>query len=349
MMDYKILQKGNLDNFIRNLSSRMKVVAPVKREYDSYSFEEVRNSRDISLKYIPTILPPKKYFMPQHETLIEYDTTTGQKMQAVVEFEKMVLFGVHTCDIAGIQCLDIVFSDRPRDLNYLIRRNEILIIGIECNVYCDSFANCAMMDTHMPGGGYDMMFTDMGDYFIVDIHTQAGDDLASVSGLFDEAGGKQLKELENLRSKKREIFVNEVGIDRNELPGLFVRGFDADVWNEIGNRCLACGNCTNVCPTCYCFDVDDIPNLDLKSGKRVRIWDSCQSEPFAKIAGGESFRKERSDRKRHRFNRKFKYPVDRNNHFFCTGCGRCSRTCMAKINLKETIRVLHKECEGYRE
>jgi sulfhydrogenase subunit beta (sulfur reductase) len=86
----------------------------------------------------------------------------------------------------------------------------------------------------------------------------------------------------------------------------------------------------------------DIPNLDLKTGRRVRVWDSCQNEPFAKIASGESFRAERSDRLRHRFYRKFKYHNDRFNRFYCTGCGRCSRTCMAKINLKETITALKK-------
>ncbi len=345
-MDNKILQKSNLDNFITALNVKMKVVAPVKRGFNNYSFEEVKNSSEISLKYIPTVLPPKKYFMPQHETLIEYDTKAGQKMQAVVEFDKMALFGVHTCDLAGIQCLDIVFSDRPRDLNYQTHRKEIFIIGIECNEYCDSFANCAMMDTHMPSGGYDLFFTDLGNYFMVNIHTQAGEDLINETSLFDETGPPHIKDLEAMRSKKREIFRNEVDINRNELPDLFVKGFESHVWNDIGNRCLACGNCTNVCPTCYCFDVDDIPNLDLKTGKRVRVWDSCQSEPFAKVAGGESFRKERSDRKRHRFNRKFKYPVDRYNHFFCTGCGRCSRTCMAKINLKETIRQLYQECRN---
>jgi sulfhydrogenase subunit beta (sulfur reductase) len=284
--------------------------------------------------------------MPQHETLLEYDTKTGQKMQAVVELEKTVIFGVHTCDIAGIQCLDIVFSDRPRDINYLIRRNEILLIGIECNEYCDSFASCAMMDTHLPNGGYDIFLTDLGDYFMTAVHTQSGDEMIGDTSLFSEAGASHLKALEALRSKKREIFKNEVGIDRNELPEVFVKGFESEVWNEIGSRCLACGNCTNVCPTCYCFDVEDIPNLDLKTGKRVRAWDSCQNEPFAKVAGGENFRKERSDRKRHRFNRKFKYPVDRYNHFFCTGCGRCSRTCMAKINLKETIRLLYQESKS---
>ncbi len=345
-MEYLILQKTNLDNFVTALAAKMKVVAPVRKGFNSYSFEEVKNSKNISLKHIPTILPPKKYFMPQHETLIEYDTKVGQKMQAVVEYDKMVLFGVHTCDLAGIQCLDIIFSDRPKDLNYLIRRNEITLIGIECNEYCDEFANCAMMDNQLPSGGYDLFFTDLGDYFVVQAHTLDGDDIVKKIGFFEEAKASHLKDLEALRQKKKTLFKNEVGIDRSIIPDLFVKGFEAKVWTDIGNRCLSCGNCTNVCPTCYCFDVDDVPNLDLKTGKRIRVWDSCQSEPFAKIAGGESFRKERSDRKRHRFNRKFKYPVDRYNHFFCTGCGRCSRTCMACINLKETIKQLYQECQA---
>ena len=93
----------------------------------------------------------------------------------------------------------------------------------------------------------------------------------------------------------------------------------------------------------YCFDVIDEPNLDLNTGKRYRVWDSCQNEGFAKVAGNENFREERGLRQRHRYMRKFSYPVGKFSKYFCTGCGRCSRTCMAKINLKETINALAEE------
>jgi len=76
-----------------------------------------------------------------------------------------------------------------------------------------------------------------------------------------------------------------------------------------------------------------------------RRWDSCQNEEFAKVAGGENFRKARGARQRHRYMRKFHYPVEKYSRYFCTGCGRCSRTCMAKINLKETINSLIKEAK----
>jgi sulfhydrogenase subunit beta (sulfur reductase) len=340
---YLVLPKTSFNEFIESLAAEQKVVAPIRKEDQQFTFAEVATGKEIAVKYIPTILPPKKYFMPQYETLLEYDIREGQKMQALVEYEKMVLFGVHTCDLAGIQCLNIVFSDRPKDLNYLVRKNQIAIIGLECNDYCDSFANCALMGNELPNGGYDLFFTDLGDYFLVHVNTFLGDTLAGNTHVLTEARTEHLRALDALRAHKRAVFKREVDIDLNRMPELFDRSIHSGVWDEIGNRCLSCGNCTNVCPTCYCFNITDEVNLDLKSGKRIRVWDSCQNERFAVVAGGESFRKNRSSRKKHRFYRKFRYPVDRYAKYFCTGCGRCSRTCMAKINLKETLSALAQE------
>ena len=312
-MNYVVLEKKQLNSFIVQLSAKQKVVAPVHKGYNNYAFEEVASADQISMEYIPTIIPPKKYFMPQYETLIEYDLNESPKTKVVVEYEPLVLFAVHTCDLAGIQCLNIVLSDRPKDLHYLFRKNKLIIMGFECNDYCDGYASCALMGNHIPFGGYDLFFTDIGDDYLIHIQTETGDALIEKMNFIKEARSPHLKALEDLRVKKRHIFRNEVDVDRNEIPALFDRGFDHGVWKEIGERCVSCGNCTNVCPTCYCFDVMDIPNLDLKTGRRVRVWDSCQNEPFAKIASGESFRGERSDRLRHRFYRKFKYHNDRFN------------------------------------
>jgi len=343
-MQNVILEKKFFDDFISYLVKEQKLIAPVPKGDKSFSFEEVTSAEEIRLKYIPTILPPKKYFMPQYETLVEYDTSEGQKMQAVVELENLTLFGVHTCDLAGIQCLNVAFNHRPKDLNYLIRKNRITIIGLECNDYCDEHASCGLMgNCCVPNGGYDLFFTDMDDYFHVHINTQRGENLVKGSNVFKEATDAHITSLDKHREKKMKIFKPEVDVDRHKIPELFRKGFESKIWDELGDRCLSCGNCTNVCPTCYCFDVNDIPNLDLKTGKRIRVWDSCQNDPFAKVSGGESFREQRKDRKRHRFNRKFMYPVNKFSRFFCTGCGRCTRTCMAEINLKDTIKHLAEE------
>jgi sulfhydrogenase subunit beta (sulfur reductase) len=342
---YVILKKERFNDFISALSKMQKLVAPVAKGYNNFAFEEVSSGNEIALKYIPTVLPPKKYFMPQRETLLEFKIARGADAVPVVEYEPMTIFGVHTCDLAGIQCLNMVFSVRPKDYNYLIRKNKITLIGLECNDYCDEYASCHLVNASFPSGGYDLFFTDLGDYFIVHVNTQTGDGVVDAAGSFEKAGTAHMTDLERLREHKRKVFRNEVPIESRHIPELFDISFRASVWKELNERCLACGNCTNVCPSCYCFDIRDELDLSLKNGIRYRVWDSCQLEPFARVAGGVNFRKERSARQRHRYYRKFRYSVDRFSRFFCTGCGRCTRTCMAGISLKETLNALIKESE----
>jgi sulfhydrogenase subunit beta (sulfur reductase) len=345
-IQHVVLKKEDFGGFISRLSKIQKLLAPVAKGYNNFAFEEVGSAEDVAVKYIPTILPPKKYFMPQRETLLEYDTGKGLDARPVVEYEKMTIFGVHTCDLAGVQCLNMVFSVRPRDYNYLTRKRMVDIIGLECNEYCDEYASCCLVSSHLPNGGYDMFFTDIGEHFIAHVNTQAGERIVETTKVFTPAENVHMDALKEVRERKREIFKNEVPVEARFIPEMFDRSFNGRVWKELDERCLACGNCTNVCPTCYCFDVIDEIDMDLKTGRRFRKWDSCQLEPFAKVAGGENFRKERGQRQRHRYYRKFRYPVSKYARFFCTGCGRCTRTCMAKISLKETLNSLVKEMDA---
>ncbi|GAB4034164.1 MAG: 4Fe-4S dicluster domain-containing protein [Elusimicrobiota bacterium] len=342
-MKYHVLEKEQLDCFIKSLAKKMKVVAPVSKGHGNYAFEEVKEAKEIAVDYIPTILPPKKYFMPAREKMLDFDLSGKEpKESASLEIEEMAIFGVHTCDLAGIQCLNIVFNERPRDYNYLLRKEKLFIIGLECNKYCDEFAGCALVNSHLPNGGYDLFFTDIGDKYLVNVNTQKGEDFVESIGL-PKADAKELAEIEKIREEKKKVFKNEVEVEPKKIPEMFEKVYNSKLWEKVGEKCVSCGNCTNVCPTCYCFDMEDFINLDLKTGARIRSWDSCQFETFATVAGGENFREERSMRQRHRVYRKFKFPVDKFNRFFCTGCGRCSRTCMAGINLKEILKEVAEE------
>ncbi len=340
-MKYAVLKKEDLNKWLLHLQKKAKLYGP-KRKENLFVFRPVKDVEEISLDYIPTILPPKKYYFPQKEKLFKFTINPFKTAKAIKEFEDFIIFGVHTCDIAGIQCLDIVFRDTPEDPNYLNRKEKMTIIGIECLKYCDENANCASMGNHVPRGGYDLMLVDIGKYFVIHVNSEKGEKLVTGLSYIKEATKSEMDELARVRNEKNKIFKEELNAPVSKVYEAFgaQETFNSKVWEDVGKRCVACGNCTAVCPTCYCFDVQDDLELSFNEGLRYRIWNSCQMDDFAKVAGGEDFRKGRDGRQRHRYYRKFKYPMDKFNRYFCTGCGRCTRTCMAQIKLKETVNAI---------
>lgn len=344
-MKYKYLPKKDLGAFIEHLKGSYRVVAPVKKE-NLFVFEDVDDVEKVEMEYIPTVLPPKKYFFPQKQKLGSFSMGEVKMDETPVENEPTVIFGAHTCDIDGIECLDAVFHKEPEDPYYIKRRKSVFIIGYECMFPCDEYATCMTMDTHNPKAGYDVMITDAGDEYILHINSRKGEELTSGTDLVKEADPEEAKTLlEKLRKEKMDKFEKGRKLEAHyrDLFDVFEKSYDSEVWKDVGNRCVSCGNCTAVCPTCYCFDVQDEVELDMSGGDRNRTWDSCQLDEFATVAGDENFREERSSRQRHRYYRKFDYPIKKYNKFFCTGCGRCTRTCMAMISLIETVNDLTKE------
>jgi sulfhydrogenase subunit beta (sulfur reductase) len=339
---YASLKKANLNDWLGHLKKKAKLYAPRKKE-NLFVFRQVKEVEDVCLEYIPTVLPPKKYYFPQKEKLFKFSSQPFKTAKAIDKFEEFILFGVHTCDIAGIQCLDVVFRDAPEDPNYLNRKDKMTIIGIECLKYCDKYANCTSMGNHVPRGGYDLMMVDLGEKFIIHINSEKGEKLVTGLDYIKEATEAEMSLLERAREAKKKIFKEEFIGPLPKVYDTFDKSFASAVWKDVGRRCVACGNCTAVCPTCYCFDTQDDLELSLDKGVRYRIWNSCQMDDFAKVAGGEDFRKGRDNRQKHRYYRKFKYPVDKFNRYFCTGCGRCTRTCMADISLIETVNSLLSE------
>jgi ferredoxin len=147
-------------------------------------------------------------------------------------------------------------------------------------------------------------------------------------------------------SEKWPKFPYRLDFDVSDLPPMLNMAMKSPLWAELGERCLSCAACTNVCPTCYCFDVKDEVELDLVHGERVRVWDSCQLDDFATVAGGHNFRKNRALRQRHRFMRKGKYILEAFGQMGCVGCGRCARACLVNINPVSVFNELYRQQEG---
>ena len=342
-MSLAVLKKQDLSDFVNRLLPQYRVGGPVQKN-GNFAFETIQNPAELRLEYSTTILPPKKFLMPVRETLFEFEDARNGKMSQPVLDPPTVLFGVHACDLHAIQLLDQVFSQGHADPNYLNRRRQTLIISLECLTPCDGHSFCKSMGTLSVDEGYDIHMVDLGDTYAVDVMTEAGEALIK-NAQVTPASNTDIERLNAVLSEKWPRFPYRLDFDVTDLPSLLNVSMKSPLWAELGERCLACAACTNVCPTCFCFDVKDEIDLNLTSGRRVRTWDSCQLDEFANVAGGHNFRKSRALRQRHRFMRKGRYLLEAYKYLGCVGCGRCARACLVDITPVSVFNELYRQRE----
>ena len=181
--------------------------------------------------------------------------------------------------------------------------------------------------------GYDLMLTDLGNRYAINVGSQKGEEL--LSKYAKNVTTALARDMQIAGQKKREVM--DMSQQKFDFPPELIPELLRDsygksgFWEKHSEKCLACGSCVLVCPTCYCFDVKDNPDLSLEHGERIRTWDGCLLEDFAKIASGENFRATRPTRYRHRYFKKGKYLFDRFGFVSCVGCGRCSSNCLPDI------------------
>lgn len=338
-MSLTILKKQHLDAFVAALLQDYRVGAPVKFN-GSYAFRDLQDPAELRLDYPTTILPPKKYLLPVRETLFRFDHTHPDVIQQAELDPPTVLMGVHTCDLHGIRLLDRVFSSGNIDPNYVKRREQTLIISIECLRPCDEHSFCKSMDTLTADEGFDIHMVDLGEAYALEAATEGGERLLKYAQV-EPASPESVQRMNNVFEEKWSHFPYRLDFDVSELAPLLKMSMKSPLWEELGDRCLACAACTNVCPTCFCFNVSDDVELDLSRGERTRNWDSCQLDDFATVAGGHNFRESRALRQRHRFMRKGRYILKSHDYLGCTGCGRCARACLVDITPVKVFNELY--------
>lgn len=325
------LRKTELPRLADFLMKSAQVLAP-RPKGEQFVFDKVKRPTDVLLEYPTTILPPKKFFQPPRETLLEFTLDTQEaKAPPPVEGTR-VLLGVHPCDMAGLLRLDWAFTQGEPEANWIERRKATLVFGVSQEPDDYVFSNSA--EANDPVEGYDGFFFVHGAYYVISLYTEAAEKLMSGFDGFQPASAAEVAAAKQdfERAARRQSKNLDVGVAT--LPLLLKGTFNHDEWTDVAERCVSCGQCTLVCPTCYCFDVDDSLALDLSGGERNRRWDSCQLHDFTTVAGEHTFREKRENRAKHRVYRKFKYLVEEGGwKSFCVGCGRCIRACPADIDI----------------
>ena len=342
-MSVSTVTKDQFKQFVTALLGSGPRVVGVQAKDDKFVFGDLASADALRLDYDVTILPPKKFVLPQKEALLSFEV--GGDSRSVQPDEKMILLGVHPYDMIAINQMDELFSQGEYDTHYMSRRNNLTIVA--CDVVTPSenvFA--ASMNTTSVDKGFDLLLTDIGDAYVVETATDKGEALVTMMAGAVAAGDGALAKRKAVQDKnKTALNKHRLDCKPSFLPKLLEKAYDHPVWEDKARLCYSCGSCNQVCPTCYCFDVQDEVNWDLKSGCRYRAWDGCLLQNFATVAGNHNFRQRRADRFRHRLYRKGKYvPGKIDGEIACVGCGRCITACTAKIaNPVEIYNALMKE------
>jgi len=328
------LPASRLHEFLESLRAWGALWGPVEKGPGVFAFEPLDEVTRVRPDALRTILPPKKLLLKPCFTMLEGRLGGTATETAENDLGPTVLFGVHACDIHAIAILDLLYLTDHVDPYYRKNREQLTIVGYGC--WPDEGCFCHSMGTSTVDEGFDLFLTPLDDRYLVTVSTSRGDDIVRANGhLFEPASPEDTRAYLERLKEREEAFLLE--LDVTDLPYVLELKKDDPVWQELGTRCLCCGSCSMVCPTCSCFNVVDRTGLDGRAS-RVRLWDACLYRDYAVVAGGHNFRADRADRVKNRYYHKQEAFVREFGRPSCVGCGRCIESCPTRINVVEVFQ-----------
>lgn len=344
-MSIKVFSKDELQKFTANLIKAGKVVG-IKRKENKFAFDTLSDASELILDYDVTLRPPRIFFQPPCEKMLDFKTSPKIEFKEHIESEPITIFGIHTYDLKALNQMDKIWEEKNPDEHYLARRRAATIIAVT-PTRASKWSFWGSMGASAVDKGFDLLLTAIGDKYAIEIGTEKGLKLISKHAPFAKDATKEDGQalsnvrgnLQNLCNKDR-----QVKADTKEISALVASAYENPIWETQAKKCYSCGSCNLVCPTCYCFDVQDELSLDLVTGQRIRKWDGCLLEKFASVGSGENFRGHSKDRFRHRILRKTVYVPEKIGELACVGCGRCSEACLP--NITDPVAIINTIKEG---
>ncbi len=333
------LPRERLGALVARLERDYRVLGPAPRG-DTYAWEELRPGDPVALDYPTTMLPLRALLAPQREVLFTFRRGDDGSVafDPPADERPLALLGVHGCDLTGLRVLRAFHDSGTRDRLVTNRLDHAFILGLACWVPCLGEAFCRDMgslDNEIPA---DLYAWDIGEVLLVKVLTNRGRDLLTEVMPLEAATAEEVVTLRRRLRVRLEAFPQHLKFAPERLP-IALEAAEGDLlWDANADRCLSCGRCNLVCPTCTCFDVTDTAPLDGRTGVRVRTWTGCQVTGFSRVAGGHDFRPGRAQQLRYRIFRKGKYMPERYGMVGCTGCGRCPHHCPTRISIREIFR-----------
>ena len=301
-----------------------------------YQLKKTKNRHVFNIVHGPESL--KRHTFAPRETLltIERRGKGFSSKSTLPKVQATAILGVRACDLAALNIQDRIFlNEQFPDPYYKARRQSLFLVAVNCTRALET-CFCASMNTGPRAQiNFDLVLTEDDEDFVIEVGSTAGQvifealPLSPVSDTRLQHDESRIKAC--AQSQKRKI--------DSPPPQTLYEAHDHPLWDEVANRCLACTNCTMVCPTCFCHAVEEHPDLTHQESEHVRVWDSCFTPDHGYIHG-KNFRPTIKDRYRLWLTHKLASWIDQFGMSGCVGCGRCITWCPVGIDITAEVKAL---------
>ena len=336
MVDHFIVDRRVWWAFVGELSRQRRVYAPL-REGEEVVYRLLQPTDEVRWDRLPTAVSARGVLLPQRETLFHFRTQDRQiRLEVPPPEPASLILGLAPCDARAWCVLDRIFATPEwTDIYYVTRRQQTAIVSVAC-LHPQATCFCTQVGGDPFGReGSDLFVVDLGEQYLVEALTPTGRELVS-NVSWPLATPQHRAQAEQLAAQARGRLpapAQPLAFAQGELSRQLL---EAPLWASLASRCLGCGICGYICPTCRCFDIVDEERCP-GCGERVRNWDSCQFACYTLEASGHNPRPSRRERFRQRILDKFVYLPVQANVLGCVGCGRCIRACPVNIDVREVV------------
>jgi len=335
-MTARYLDRARLAEACAVLGRNLDVFAPVQRRPgDPPRLELLPAAGNVTLAPRKPLVPLKALFLPDCEEIMTFRRRGGETVvteRPALARDRVVL-GALACDVAALALVDRVMLQDPPDPTWRERRERTAIISLACAGE-DETCCCASVgvDPLRPNGA-DAVLSPAGDGWLLESATEKGERIVdALQEVLRAPSAAEIGTARALTSSSRKDSPL-AGCDR-----AWAEVWERVPWQGLAARCLGCGVCAALCPTCHCFEIQDERRGN--DGARLRAWDTCAAKQYARMASGENPRAKLEARIRQRFLHKLSYFAERYGVIACVGCGRCAAQCPGATGIEEVARLL---------
>jgi sulfhydrogenase subunit beta (sulfur reductase) len=293
----------------------------------------------------PQAIKPQTFAAKESLWRVERNAEGTLQFDAVVpNAPAQAIIGVRACDLAALALQDAHFlREGRRDPHYARRREQLFLVAVQCAEPATTCFCASTGDGPTPTAGYDIALTELADGFVAVAGSETG---RAVLGALDLPPATP-QQIDAARQQGEAAAAAQTrSLPSRNLRQALMTQLEHPRWNEVATRCLACGNCTAVCPTCFCHAEVDVPALDGAASHHERIWDSCFGESHGHLHGF-NVRPDIRSRYRQWLTHKLATWHDQFGRSGCVGCGRCIAWCPVEIDLTEEVAALTASGAGH--